>query len=142
MLWVAPGITDKTARRYQNHRLKFLREPVRLCEVATGADAAVLCGSDGTVSAMLLAGVPMALFPAHVEQALVTHNVVRLGAAAIAVPQAPIGEMRQSFVSVLEDVRFKESAKGFAVRYAQHDPQTTVAKIARRISSYCETAKL
>ena len=140
VLWLAPGITEKTARRYQNPRLKFLREPVRLADVATGADAAMLSGSHGTVSAILLAGMPMALLPVRVEQSLVAHNVVRLGAAVMAAPQAPIGEVRESLAAVLEEARFKESARSFAVRYARHDPQKTVAKIARRISSYCGTA--
>jgi UDP:flavonoid glycosyltransferase YjiC (YdhE family) len=142
VLWVAPEITDKTARRYQDSRLRFVQGPVRLADAAAGADVAVLGGNHGTVSAMLLAGVPMALFPAHAEQALVAHNVVQLGAGAMAAAQAPTGEMRQALAAVLREDRFKEAAKSFAIRHAQHDSQKTVAKIARRITNYCETAKL
>lgn len=142
VLWVAPGITEKAARRYQDDRLRFVQEPVRLAGVAAAADAAVLSGGHDSVSAMLLAGVPMALFPVHVEHALLSHNVVQLGAAAMAAPQAPGDEIRHSLAAVLEEARFRESAKRFAIRYTQHDPQKTAARIARRIGSYCETAKL
>jgi len=137
VLWIAPGVSDDTVKRYASHNLRFAREPVRLSGVATEAHAAVLYGSHGTVAAMLLGGVPVALFPAHVEQALLSRNVVRMGAGTMATPQASVPEMRKSLASVLDEPSFRERAGAFAHRYRHFDPKNVVARIARCVSEHC-----
>jgi UDP:flavonoid glycosyltransferase YjiC (YdhE family) len=141
VLWVAPGITDETVHRYQSRRLKFMREPLRLSDIAASADAAVLHGGHGTVSAMLLAGMPMAMFPMALEQTLLARKVAQLGAGTMALPHAAGHEIRQSLESVLEDPRFREKARAFASRYERYDPQAAVARISRCVARYCRAAK-
>ena len=111
VLWVAPGLPDARIKRYAKRALRFVRRPVRLADIAAHADAAVLYGGHGTVAAMLLAGIPMALYPAHVEQALVTRNAVRIGAAAGAPSQADAAKLRRPLEAVLRDARLKEAAR-------------------------------
>ena len=117
--------------------MRFVRSPVRLAEAGARADAAVLYGSHGTVSAMLLAGVPMTLFPMHVEQALVARNAARLGAAVVASAQAPLGEVRAAIAAALGEQRFKAQAAAFAARYRDFTPEKAVARIARGIERFC-----
>jgi len=47
---------------------------------AAECDAAVLSAGIGSVATLLRAGMPLALMPTHVEQAITAHNVARLGA--------------------------------------------------------------
>lgn len=115
-----------------------VREPVKLAEVAAEADAAVLYGGHGTVAAMLLAGVPVALFPMHVEQALVARNVVRMGAGIVVGPQSSVPELPRAVTSVLGETRFAARAKAFAEKYASFSPRDAVAQTAHRIEQLCE----
>lgn len=137
VLWIAPGLSDETAQRYATDTLRFVREPVRVSRAAAEADGAVLYGGHGTVAALLLAGVPMALFPTHVEQVLVSRNVVRLGAGRIVVGNPGVSEAREVLDSVFNDRRFADGAKAFAARYRQFDPAKAVARIAQRIEAHC-----
>ena len=140
VLWFAPGIDEDTIRRYQGRGLEFIRHPVRLSSIAAEAEAAVLYGGHGTVSAMLLAGVPIAMYPMHVEQALVTQKVAKLGAGVTAQPHVPAVDIAAALAPVLQDERYKESARAFAAKYAHFDPLQVVFRIARRISAHCEAA--
>jgi UDP:flavonoid glycosyltransferase YjiC (YdhE family) len=138
VLWFAPGIDGDTVRRYQSRSLEFVREPVRLSSIAAEAEAAVLYGGHGTVSAMLLAGVPIAMYPMHVEQALVTGKVAKLGAGVTAQPHVPAAEVAAALAPVLQDDRYREKARAFAAKYAHFDPAQVVTRIAQRISAHCE----
>lgn len=137
VVWIAPGMSEEALRRYARSNIRFTREPVSLGAVAAEAHAAVLYGGHGTVAAMLLGGVPVALLPVHVEQALVSRSVVRLGAGTMATPQASLPEMRKAVTSVLEEASYRERAEAFAARYSHFDPKNVVARIARCVGEHC-----
>ena len=137
VLWSAPGASEEVVRRYSKATLKFERERVRLADVAAHAQAAVLFGGHGTVSAMLLAGVPMALYPLHVEQALVSRNAARLGAAIVAGPQARPAEAGSAISHIVGEPRYREAAQRFAAKYRDFDPKHAVARISRKVGTYC-----
>jgi len=130
VLWVAPGVAPEVARRFETERFKFSRGAVRLSDVAPAADAALLHGGHGTVSAMLLAGVPLALFPMHTEQAIVARNVLRTGAGTAVSGNPDPMEVGALLKRVLEDVPFKQAAIAFASRYGSYDPLDAVRAIA------------
>ncbi|MGZ8265955.1 MAG: glycosyltransferase [Burkholderiales bacterium] len=133
VLWIAPGLDSAARRRYESRALKFVSEPVHLARAAAEADAAVLYGGHGTVSAMLLAGVPMVLYPNHVEQMLVSQNVAKLGACPALAPRPTAEDVAASTESVLRDTRYRQSANAFASKYAGFDPHRVVDSIAGRI---------
>jgi UDP:flavonoid glycosyltransferase YjiC (YdhE family) len=138
VLWIAPGADPALMRRHETPRFKFTNRPVQLSRAAAEADAAVLYGSHGTTSAMLLAGVPLALFPNHVEQMLLARNVARLGACELMAPSATLDEVRASVAAIIEEPRYRCSAAGFGSRHASFDPQRAVDRIAATISARCE----
>lgn len=137
VLWIAPGADASATRPYETPRLKFVHEPVRLSEAAARADAAVLYGGHGTVSAMLLAGVPLVLCPNHVEQMLVSRNVARLGACSIVSNATSASGMRDSVEAVIADGRYRRQAAAFAAKYASFDPRGVVDRVAARIATRC-----
>jgi UDP:flavonoid glycosyltransferase YjiC (YdhE family) len=133
VLWVAPGVTEEIRRRFETPRFKFTAEPVRISDAAATADAAVLYGGHGTVSAMLLEGVALALFPTHTEQALVTQRVVRMGAGLPIPQQADAAQVRTMLSRIVEDARFGERAAAFASKYVRFNARDTATQIARDI---------
>lgn len=140
VLWSAPGASDDVVRRYASASLRFTRERVCLADVAERAQAVVLSGSHGPVSAMLLAGVPMALYPLHVEQALVSRNAARMGAALVAAPQSRPPEVRGAISRIVGEPRYREAAQTFAAKYRDFDPKQVVARISRKVGTYCGPA--
>jgi UDP:flavonoid glycosyltransferase YjiC (YdhE family) len=130
VLWVAPDVTHEIRRRFEGPRFKFTNEPLRIVDAAAAADAAVLYAGHGTVSAMLLAGVPLALFPVHVEQALVTQSVVRMGAGLPVPPKADAAQVEMMLSRVVDEPHFRERAEAFASKYAHCSPRDTATQIA------------
>jgi hypothetical protein len=74
----------------------------------------------------------------HVEQALVTDKVAKLGAGVTAQPHVRAMEVAAALVPVLQEERYRENARAFAAKYAHFDPAQVVMRIARRISAHCE----
>jgi UDP:flavonoid glycosyltransferase YjiC (YdhE family) len=137
VLWIAPGADTAVMQRHQSPRLAFTDKPVDLSRAAAQADAAVLYGSHGTTAAMLLAGLPLALFPNHVEQMLVSGNVARLGACSVLSPSATVDDVRASVVAIVEEPRYRQRAVAFAAKYSSFDPQRVADCVARKISARC-----
>jgi UDP:flavonoid glycosyltransferase YjiC (YdhE family) len=137
VLWIAPGADARVMRRHETPRLKFTDKPVDLARAAAAADAAVLYGSHGTTAAMLLAGLPLALFPNHVEQMLVSRNVARLGAGLVRPRAVQLDAVRASITAVVEDARYRRSAMAFASMYASFDPRCVADGVAARVSARC-----
>jgi UDP:flavonoid glycosyltransferase YjiC (YdhE family) len=71
----------------------------------------------------------------HTEQALVAHNVMRLGAGFAAPPGGDANKVATMLDNVLNDPRFKQRASAFAAKYADYDPRQTVMRIAHSIES-------
>jgi len=140
VLWVAPGADSDLARQHENANLRMVGEPVDLTSAVAQANAAVLYGSHGTTAAMLLAGVPMAVCPNHVEQMLVARNVERLGAGRIVMPGMGADALRSSIEAVVEQTAYTTASQTFAARYAGFDPCAAISHVAARIHACCERA--
>ena len=89
------------------------------------------------MSAMLLAGVPLALCPNHVEQMLVSRNVAQLGACSIVSTATAVHGMRIAVEAIVEDARYRQHAAAFAARYAAFDPRGVADRVAARIATRC-----
>ena len=139
VLWFAPGVNEAITRRYTSASFSFARDPLRLSLIAQQAEAAVLYGGHGTVSAMLLGGVPLALYPVHVEQALVSHRVEQLGAGVGLGPEND--DLARTLNRLLGAGHYTQKAFAFAERYRYFDCSKTVARIASLIGKYCATAR-
>ena len=137
-LWIVPGGDVSSLRRHATSRVRFTDKPVQISRAAAEADAAVLTASHGTTSAMLLAGVPLALFPHQVEQMLMSRNVARLGACRVESAAASAYGVRASIEAVVEDARYRRNAAAFACRYRAFDQQREMNRIAEKISAHCK----
>jgi UDP:flavonoid glycosyltransferase YjiC (YdhE family) len=83
VLCVAPGMSPAAAKRYATKRLRIALVPVDLAGLLENADIALSYGNSGFSTQSLLAGVPLAMRPRHVEQALFARRVETLGAGKL-----------------------------------------------------------
>lgn len=117
----APGINPKLIEKYQAPHIVFSTEPVQIEQMRREADMAICHSGQGTVAAFLLAGVPMVLFPNHLEQLLVARSAVKLGAAVMPKPGAKEVPYAKMMDVVLNQPSYKESAVKFAEKYKGFD---------------------
>lgn len=132
-LWIAPDLDAQRAAGYQSTSLRFAVGPLRLADVARQADLAVLNGGHGTVSAMLMHGVPMLLLPLHLEQYLLARNVSRLGAGMMLDPVRDRSGLGSALAHLLDYGGYREAAGRFAHDHRDFSPGQTVASAANRI---------
>jgi UDP:flavonoid glycosyltransferase YjiC (YdhE family) len=72
----------------------------------------------GTITAFLLAGVPLLLLPTQVEQWLMAQNVVRLGAGAIPNGAPTRDVMHAAICAMLATSSYKTGAKAYQQKHA------------------------
>ena len=91
VLCVAPGMKPDVAERVATRRLRIALTPVDLAPLLERADLAVGYGNSGFSTQALLAGVPLAMRPRYVEQALLARRVEALGAGKLLAGQIDAG---------------------------------------------------
>jgi UDP:flavonoid glycosyltransferase YjiC (YdhE family) len=126
------GIDPELPRRFAAPNVHFEPKRLDLDRVAAECDLAVLNGNHATTLRMLLAGKPALQLPIFLEQGLNAIATVQLGAGLSPFPRSPEPVPLQ-FRSLLESERYAESARRFAVRHADFDPQRQVAAMLDRI---------
>ncbi len=99
-----PGADDALRVRASRAGVALSNAPIRMRDALGRARLMVCQGGHGTVSAALLAGVPLLLFPQHVEQLLTARNVVkRLRAGAAVGPADTAAEIAGKLSACLRD---------------------------------------
>lgn len=112
--------------------IRFVDQPFDLNHAARRADLAILNGSHGTTMEMLLAGVPVLQIPLHMEQQLVAHRSVRLG-AGLAVSSTTAGHLETQLERLLADAAFRSTAEQFASRYRNLNSQASLGRMVDEI---------
>jgi UDP:flavonoid glycosyltransferase YjiC (YdhE family) len=132
-LWFAPGLPADAIEQLQSPSLTFVSKPLRIPEVTTSADVAILHGGHGTTAAMLLGGIPLIVVPENIEQLLLARNVASLGAGAVIHPQG-LGSGLVSFASgFLRNESLSVQARAFAAKYKDRDQSKELNEVIRSI---------
>ena len=74
------GIPDSIINAHRSRHILYVDKPLNMSDVLAKASFAILNGGLNSVSLCLRAGLPVALFPLHIEQFLVTKRVEALNA--------------------------------------------------------------
>ena len=77
---LADGIPDSIINAHQSRHICYVDKPVSMRDVLEKSTFAILNGSINSVSLFMRAGIPLALFPLHIEQFLMTKRVEALNA--------------------------------------------------------------
>jgi hypothetical protein len=137
-LLYVPDVEPSWRSKYETPRLRFASNPVNIHRVATQCDVAVFNGTAGSMTAMLLAGVPQLNIPFYLEQIVGSRRVADLGAGLVANPRRP-EQIAARLMLLLQSDHYRNSAMAFSQKYAGFDQQQaidqTVEAILRLISS-------
>ena len=137
----APGLSENFIKKYQSPNLEFSHQPVPIKQVGEQCDLAICHGGHGTTSAMLLAGRPLLMFPMHLEQFLLSQNVVNYGAGLLVNQEIQKPDYGELINRLLANPSFTERALSFAKKYSSFDPSKQVESIAKRCEQIIAQSK-
>ena len=126
VLCVAPGVSPDAAKRFATQRLRIALAPLDLPPLLEHADLAVGSGNSGFSTQALLAGVPLAMRPRHVEQALFAHRVEALGAGKLLSGRIDADSVTASLQELLGNPAYRQAARAFRGRHADFSPSQAI----------------
>jgi UDP:flavonoid glycosyltransferase YjiC (YdhE family) len=126
VLCVAPGMSPEAAKRCATRRLRIALAPVGLPPLLEHADLAIGYGNSGFSTQALLAGVPLAMRPRYVEQALFAHRVEALGAGKLLGGRIDADSVTASLQELLGNPAYRQAARAFRGRHADFSPSQAI----------------
>lgn len=133
----APGFAASEAAAASGGGLKVIADAVLPGPLLDAADLCVFHAGPGMAAHALLAGVPMALLPMHLEQFLVARRLSAAGIAVMAAPEEPVADFEAWLRKALEDgaLRAKSRARaaglrGFSFDAARRHTARRIAELA------------
>lgn len=128
VLCIAPGMQPDVAKRIATRRLRIALGPVDLPSLLPDAQLAVSYDNAGFTTQALLAGVPLAMRPRHVEQALFAHRVEALGAGKLLGGRIDAASVTASLQELLGNPAYRQAARAFRRRHADDSPEQAVER--------------
>ena len=108
-----------TVKRCAKRRLRIALAPVGLPPLLEHADLAIDYGNSGFSTQALLAGVPLAMRPRHVEQVLFAHRVEALGAGKLLSGRIDADSVTAPLQELLGNPAYRQVARAFRNRHGQ-----------------------
>jgi hypothetical protein len=128
------GIDGRARRRFQSSTLRFESERLDLRLIGQQCHLAILNGTHGTTVSLLLAGKPILQLPIHLEQAILSAGVARVGIGLSASASRP-EQIAMKLMALLHSEQRSQAARRFARRYSEFEPQDQVDKALQRIEA-------
>jgi UDP:flavonoid glycosyltransferase YjiC (YdhE family) len=128
-----PDAPPELIARYAAPHLHFSTAPLDLAQTACEADAAMTYASMSATTRFLLAGKPLLLLPAHLEQFLLARRVEEMGAGLLINPDQPAEDLALELRRILDEADFALNAQAFAKKYAAFPQETVIGNLVRRI---------
>lgn len=126
VLCVAPGTSPEAAKRFATRRLRIALVPVDLPPLFEHADLALGYGNSGFSTQALLAGVPLAMRPRHVEQALFARRVEAQGAGKLLSGRLDAENVTASLQEMLEKPGYRDAAKALRERHCLYSTEQAI----------------
>jgi UDP:flavonoid glycosyltransferase YjiC (YdhE family) len=121
-----PGLPEAWPARFP--RLRFVPGAVDMAALLPQADLAITNGS-GTIPNCLLAGVPVLVLPHYNEQYLAGQRLQAYGAGWVVPGRASTAEYAALLERLLSEPGFRQQARAFAQRYADHSRERTAREV-------------
>ena len=113
----SPILEPALMQKYKQPNLWFSTAPLHMGQASREADIAICNAGMGTVSAMLLAGTPLLLFPTHQEQFMLASAVVRCGAGMLVTDPGAKPDFPKWIMDLITQQRFHRAAAAFQDKY-------------------------
>jgi UDP:flavonoid glycosyltransferase YjiC (YdhE family) len=132
----APGISDNQLKKYSHGKVRILNQPIKFSGLLEKCDLTICHGGHGTTAAMLRAGIPLLLFPNHLEQFLLAFRIKEMGMGdLVSTEDPPPPDMPALLSRMLNTREFMDNAQAFATKYQAYTRQTQLAQISTRIEA-------
>ena len=132
VLMHVPGMPARFVDRFSSPSLALSPEPVNVSVVAGECDGAICPAGQGTICHVLLAGCPVLLIPAQLEQRLMAERVATMGAGLMADPSQGPPPYPSLIRRLLTDAGLRAGARSFAERHGSFDERRAVVDMVRR----------
>ena len=135
VICVVPGADKNLLDAFSTDSVCIYRDPVDLGVLIGDMDLGMSYGGIGTVTPLLLGGVPVLLAPQNVEQYLFCTRVESLGAGLILRNARSQQAIQDALTRILVEPSYVAAAKLFAARYADFNPDQAVEQAVMMINS-------
>jgi hypothetical protein len=127
-----PGMPAAAAAQFRAKNLVISPQSVNVPQALASCDAVVCHASIGLASESLLAGKPLLLLPAHIEQHMVAQRIRELGAGLSVDPEDARPDFKVLLRQLVDNGTLAERAREFASRYAALDTVQSLNDIVDR----------
>lgn len=129
----APGVNDSVLKGLKRPGVRIISGPVRLDPLLPHCDLLISHASSGICNTALRAGIPLLMFPNHIEQLMQARAIARQGAGlGVAGGMSPDGVL-QAIGRVLREPHFRNAARAIQEKYRDLDPDQVADRIAAEI---------
>jgi hypothetical protein len=129
-----PGISPLMLKGVQAPHIRFVTQRLDIRQVARECDLAILHGTAGTTTELLLRGVPQLNIPLFLEQAIMSRRVAAVGAGLYSPPNRP-ELFSEQLTELLGQSKYRDAAQAFSRRYDSYDAQQSMAEAVRQIDA-------
>lgn len=130
---VLPGMSAAKLKHLATPMLRLFSSPIAFSGVLEEADLLVSHGGSGSLTELLLAGIPQLVIPRYVEQLLMARRVEILE-AGMTINMDRRQEVCATYIRrLLDEEQFKCAAMKFARKYASYQMQSAVMKVVAAI---------
>ncbi|MCE9633693.1 MAG: hypothetical protein K8Q92_05870 [Methylophilales bacterium] len=129
----APGISANLLKASETEAVRIYNQPIKFLGLIETCDLAICHAGHGTTAGMLMAGVPLLMFPNHLEQFLLAKSVHDMGAGLLVNLEAPAPELLPVLQRILQTPEFKARARHFADSHKDFTQDALIASVTARI---------
>lgn len=130
-----PGEAPGRVQAMQRGAVRAFAKPIEVAPLMAGASLAVFHAGSGFAAQSLVAGVPMALLPTHLEQFLIAKRAVQAGVGEISAPDHAAPDFRQWFMHLMSSQALREAARREAAKHRGHSFSAAARAAAQRIAA-------
>ncbi len=128
----SPMLDPALIQKYSQPHMLFSDAPLHMGQASQEADIAICNAGFGTVSAQLLAGTPLLLFPTHQEQFMFASAVTRLGAAIMVSNPGPQPAFQEWIMALITQQRYHDAAAAFQEKYRDFNQEKQLEQLVAR----------
>jgi hypothetical protein len=129
----APGMADNLRQKHSTDKVRIFNQPIKFAGLLADCDLMICHGGHGTTAGMLQAGIPLLMFPNHLEQFLLATAVRVLGAGELVDAESAVPDLSALLQRLLQTADYRNNAQKFAAKYQAYTRPQQLAQITARI---------
>lgn len=128
-----PGASKTLLSSFAGESMRISTTMIRLSGLIADADLAITHAGHGTTAQAFLAGIPILMIPATIEQWLLTRNMEQLGIGMGVKRDMLTKQFPVALAKLLGDRTFRQKARTMSGKYAGYDQERVIERIANTV---------